>query len=75
MATQQERWDAGVMWLPINVYTVPHVTGDPAPPGDARLSLPAGSTLPSVDEMGAWGEAEYELESDVAEGLGFSCRA
>lgn len=28
--------------------------------------------MPTVDEMGAWGEAEYELESDVAEGLGFS---
>jgi len=60
------------MWLPVNVYTVPHVEGDPAPPGDPRLSLPAGTVLPTVDEMGAWGEAEYELESDVAEGLGFS---
>lgn len=60
------------MWLPINVHTVPHVTGDAAPPGDPRLTLPAGTVPPDFEDMGAWGEAEYELTADVAGALGFS---
>jgi hypothetical protein len=60
------------MWLPVNVYTVPHLVGSSTPPGDPRLSLPAGTTLPTIEDMGAWGEAEYELGFDVAEALGFS---
>lgn len=60
------------MWLPVNVYTVPHVVGSSTPPGDPRLSLPAGSALPTIEDMGAWGEAEYELGFDVGEALGFS---
>ena len=60
------------MWLPVNVHTVPHVVGTSAPPGDSRLSLPAGSKLPELDDLGTWSEAEYELGADVAEALGFS---
>jgi hypothetical protein len=60
------------MWLPVNVYTVPHVGGSSTPPGDPRLSLPSGSVLPTLEDMGAWGEAEYELGFDVGEALGFS---
>lgn len=62
------------MWLPVNVYTVPHVAGSATPPGDPRLSLPAESVLPTIEDMGAWGEAEYELLDDVGEALGFSLK-
>ncbi len=60
------------MWLPINVCTAPHGAGDPAPPGDPRLSLPAGSTLPGVDEMGARGEAGGDRPAATVTVLGFS---
>lgn len=46
--------------------------GSSTPPGDPRLSLPSGSVLPTIEDMGVWGEAEYELESDVGEALGFT---